>query len=66
VERFSAANLCPKCQSAAASYKFHTVGCPQVGASGEHMHRQCPSCAYEWAEMRHSPRTHVDGLLLQH
>jgi hypothetical protein len=57
VDRFDAANLCPECGSRAASYKLHTESCVDVGADGKHMHRQCPGCAYEWAEATLTPRT---------
>ena len=50
VEWFYAANACPQCASLGASFKFHDESCDRFGAEGEHMHRQCPLCGYEWAE----------------
>ena len=55
MERFNAANLCPHCEGVAASYKLHTGRCPELGAEGRHMHRQCPSCGYQWAEAPRMP-----------
>lgn len=57
VDRFDAANRCPECGSRAASYKLHAHACLDVGAEGKHMHRQCPACAYEWAEATLTPRS---------
>ena len=50
VESFFAENPCPHCLRIGASYKLHTTRCEQVGAEGEHIHRQCASCGHEWAE----------------
>ena len=55
MERFEAANLCPECGGRAASYKYHDHPCADVDAHGGHMHRTCPSCAYEWAEASRIP-----------
>jgi hypothetical protein len=62
VERFDAANLCPQCEGRAASYKLHAYACPEVGADRVHMHRQCPSCGYEWAESQRTPPSNVVDL----
>ena len=49
MEWFYAENPCPDCGSLGASFKFHGE-CELFGAEGEHMHRQCPACGYEWPE----------------
>ena len=50
MEPFHAENPCPRCASAGTSYKLHSFPCADVGADGEHVHRQCPACGHEWAE----------------
>lgn len=50
VEPFYVENPCPQCGHIEASYTFHAAACPEVGAEGEHIHRQCPSCGHEWSE----------------
>jgi DNA-directed RNA polymerase subunit M/transcription elongation factor TFIIS len=61
MERFAVENRCPQCASSAASYKPHNTACSDIGAEGEHWHRQCPSCGFEWAEAtRAKSRVEVD------
>jgi predicted RNA-binding Zn-ribbon protein involved in translation (DUF1610 family) len=50
MEWFFAESPCPDCGSLGASFKFHGDGCELFSAEGEHMHRQCPACGYEWPE----------------
>lgn len=68
MERFAIENLCPQCESPAASYQPHDSACPDIVADGPHWHRQCPSCGYEWAEARRttSAREVVDLPQLEH
>jgi hypothetical protein len=44
-------NPCPKCGTPKAPVEYHehetALGCPEAG---EHMHRTCQTCHFEWAE----------------
>ncbi len=51
MEKFDKSRGCPKCGNAgmATHVWHHAAGTCDV-ESGEHMHRSCNQCNYQWAE----------------
>jgi hypothetical protein len=60
MERFQQSNPCPQCDGLGASFKRHDFACPEIGAAGEHVHRICPFCSFEWAEATRTPPRHAE------
>jgi hypothetical protein len=53
MEKFDKTRPCPKCGNAGAAtgVEYHAANEEYCDLeSGEHMHRNCHNCRYEWAE----------------